>query len=86
VPPKTTKAAAAPAETADPQAYTPSTEDHQVAAEKRAAATKGRDHTAEYIGALLEERRGYVTRGGMDDRVAQVDEQIRLRGGTPPTD
>lgn len=37
------------------------------------------------IDALMAERRGYVTRS-MTDRVALVDEQIRLRGGTPPTD
>lgn len=33
--------------------------------------------------ALLREREGYVGRG-MDDRVAQVDEQLRLRGVEPP--
>ncbi|MFI7707611.1 hypothetical protein [Nonomuraea sp. NPDC049480] len=31
------------------------------------------------IAALLRERDGYVQRG-MDDRVAQVDEQLALRG------
>lgn len=31
------------------------------------------------VAALLREREGYVGRG-MDDRVAQVDEQLRLRG------
>ena len=31
------------------------------------------------IAALLREREGYVTRG-MDDRVAAVDEQLKLRG------
>lgn len=31
------------------------------------------------IRALLQERRGYVVRG-LDDRVAQVDEQLRLLG------
>lgn len=36
------------------------------------------------IAALLREREGYVGRG-MDDRVAQVDEQLRLRGAEPPT-
>ena len=35
------------------------------------------------VAALLREREGYVTRG-MDDRVAQVDEQLRLRGYEPP--
>lgn len=34
------------------------------------------------VAALLREREGYVTRG-MDDRVAAVDEQLRLRGYTP---
>ena len=33
--------------------------------------------------ALLRERGTYVVRG-LPDRVAAVDEQIRLRGGTPP--
>jgi len=37
------------------------------------------------VAALLRERVGYVTRG-MDDRVAQVDEQLRLRGVEPPAD
>jgi hypothetical protein len=37
------------------------------------------------VAALLREREGYVARG-MDDRVAQVDEQLRLRGATPPAD
>ncbi|WP_219512750.1 hypothetical protein [Nonomuraea ceibae] len=35
------------------------------------------------IAALLRERAGYVQRG-MTDRVAQVDEQLKLRGHTPP--
>jgi hypothetical protein len=34
------------------------------------------------VAALLREREGYVGRG-MDDRVAQVDEQLRLRGYEP---
>ncbi|MFM9652762.1 hypothetical protein [Streptomyces galilaeus] len=37
------------------------------------------------VAALLRERAGYVARG-MDDRVAQVDEQLRLRGAEPPAD
>lgn len=37
------------------------------------------------VAALLREREGYVSRG-MDDRVAQVDEQLRLRGVEPPAD
>lgn len=58
--------------------------DHQQAAGKRAAAVAGLDQrTANEVAGLLEERRGYVTRG-LDDRVAQVDEQLRLRGATPP--
>ncbi|MFJ6645774.1 hypothetical protein ACIQPS_08945 [Streptomyces sp. NPDC091290] len=36
------------------------------------------------VAALLREREGYVQRG-MDDRVAQVDDQLRLRGVEPPT-
>lgn len=35
------------------------------------------------VAALLREREGYVSRG-MDDRVGQVDEQLALRGHTPP--
>lgn len=31
------------------------------------------------VAALLRERAGYVTRG-MDERVAQVDEQLKARG------
>ncbi|WP_411132707.1 hypothetical protein [Streptomyces sp. 030-HV] len=34
------------------------------------------------VAALLREREGYV-RLGQDDRVALVDEQLRLRGYTP---
>ncbi|MFI0424220.1 hypothetical protein [Spongiactinospora sp. 9N601] len=35
------------------------------------------------IAALLRQRDGYVQRG-LADRVAQVDEQLTLRGHTPP--
>jgi len=35
------------------------------------------------VAALLREREGYLGRG-MDDRVKQVDEQLALRGYTPP--
>lgn len=35
------------------------------------------------IAALLREREGYVQRG-LDDRVAQVDEQLALRGYEQP--
>ncbi|MFF3346082.1 hypothetical protein [Streptomyces sp. NPDC002779] len=35
------------------------------------------------VAALLREREGYVQRS-MDDRVAQVDEQLKLRGHKPP--
>lgn len=37
------------------------------------------------VAALLRERAGYVGRG-MNDRVAQVDEQLKLRGVEPPAD
>ncbi|MFE1424366.1 hypothetical protein ACFW6C_02155 [Streptomyces fungicidicus] len=37
------------------------------------------------VAALLREREGYVSRG-LDDRVAQVDEQLRLRGYERPAD
>lgn len=35
------------------------------------------------VAALLRERAGYLNRG-MNDRVAQVDEQLALRGHTVP--
>ncbi|MFI2465941.1 hypothetical protein ACH475_06130 [Streptomyces globisporus] len=37
------------------------------------------------VAALLRERAGYVSRG-MGDRVAQVDEQLALRGHKPPAE
>ena len=37
------------------------------------------------VAALLREREGYLRRG-MADRVKQVDEQLTLRGYTPPKD
>lgn len=37
------------------------------------------------IAGLLRERDGYVRRG-MDERVAQIDEQLRLRGYIPHSD
>ncbi len=37
------------------------------------------------VAALLREREGYAV-GGMDARVAQVDEQLKLRGHEPPAD
>jgi len=55
------------------------------AAEARRLHYAGTDRATREVEALLVERRGYVVRG-MGDRVAQVDEQILLRGGTPPTD
>lgn len=58
------------------------TDDQRRAAEKRAAAHASGAERDSYVDALLEERRGYVTRG-LDDRVAQVDEQLALRGYQP---
>jgi len=63
---------------ADPEGFTA---DQRRAAEKRAAAHGAAAERDPYIDALLEERRGYVVRG-LDDRVAQVDEQLALRGYT----
>lgn len=37
------------------------------------------------ISALLRERAGYARRG-LEDRVAAVDEQLRLRGAEPPAE
>jgi hypothetical protein len=45
------------------------------------AATDKEKAEAELV-ALAVERAGYVKRG-LDDRVSQVDEQIKLRGGKP---
>lgn len=36
------------------------------------------------VAALLRERAGYASRKGMEDRVAAVDEQLKLRGYKPP--
>ena len=57
--------------------------DQRRAAEKRRASLAGPNDSM--VEALLVERRGYVQRG-MEDRVAQVDEQLRLRGAEPPKD
>ena len=54
---------------------------HQDAAQERAHALGGRDKR--FISALEIERQGYVTRG-MDDRVAQVDEQLAHYGKPAP--
>lgn len=37
------------------------------------------------VAALLRERQGYLSRG-LPERVAEVDEQLRLRGHEPPKD
>ncbi|MEU0809519.1 hypothetical protein [Streptomyces sp. NPDC005970] len=37
------------------------------------------------VAALLREREGLVQRG-LTDRVAEVDEQLKLRGAEPPKD
>ena len=54
------------------------TNDKKAAAEARAAAL--RDHDRMIVGALQDERRGYVQRG-QGDRVALVDEQIEFYRG-----
>lgn len=46
---------------------------------KHEAATSGAQPDSQYVEALLEERRGYETHG-RDDRVAEVDEQLKARG------
>jgi hypothetical protein len=66
---------AAPAADAAPKAS-----DHEVAAQKRAAARAANTadtEAADRLAALAEERRGYVQRG-QTDRVKQVDAQIAL--------
>ncbi|MGI5293266.1 hypothetical protein ACQEVF_59515 [Nonomuraea polychroma] len=37
------------------------------------------------VAALLREREGYVQRG-LRERVAEVDEQLKIRGHEPPSD
>jgi hypothetical protein len=44
-------------------------------------ASSTSEEAAELV-ALKRERQGYVDRG-LEDRVAQVDAQIKLRGGKP---
>jgi hypothetical protein len=61
------------------------TSDQSRAAEKRAAANATEQPSDPYVGPLLEERRGYAMHGRAD-RVAEVDEQLRLRGVEPPAD
>lgn len=51
----------------------------ELAAEKRENAGVGTQPDDQYVAALLEERRGYETYGRAD-RVAEVDEQLALRG------
>lgn len=55
--------------------------DAELAAERRAAAMAGvpAEHRG-MVDALLVERRGYVQRAGMADRVSAVNEQLTLRG------
>ncbi len=54
------------------------TTDQKVAAEKRRAAAEDADN-ASRVNALLAERRGYVVRG-LDDRVKQVDAELKRHG------
>lgn len=51
-------------------------------AEKK-TAPKPLDRSKERLDALAREREGYVTRG-LDDRVEQVDAEIKANGGKPP--
>lgn len=60
----------------------------RAAAKKRAGAMADgaladQPGNAGMIEALLVERRGYVMRD-LPERVAQVDEQLRIRGAKPP--
>jgi hypothetical protein len=57
----------------------------RAALKREAAATEAPDPEQAFIDALLEERRGYAVYG-RDDRIAAVDEQLRLRGVEPPAD
>jgi hypothetical protein len=61
------------------------TPSHTEAAQKRAAAaTATPDVRGGYVAALLAERHGYVTRGGMGDRVAAVDAELARVGYVDP--
>ena len=64
-----------------PEQYGSAERTHEHAAEARRdafAAVKPADRGM--VDALLAERRGYEQRGGMADRIGQVDEQLRTRG------
>lgn len=54
-------------------------DDQALAEAKRADAGVGTQPDDDYIRALLEERHGYEVHGRAD-RVAEVDEQLALRG------
>lgn len=63
------------------------TDDHRVAAEKRAKAAGGvtdAERKRLDVEALLVERRGYVQRG-LDDRVSAVDDALAARGYKVPS-
>lgn len=58
--------------------------DNEIAAAKREAALNPVS-IGGTVDALLVERHGYAVRD-LPDRVAEVDEQLRLRGVEPPAD
>lgn len=55
------------------------------AAQKREAASEAPHPEQGFIDALIQERHRYVVHGRTDG-VAEVDEQLRLRGVEPPAD
>lgn len=60
--------------------------DLEIAEQKRKAALQGGEGQAKkMVAALLRERAGLVQQD-KDDRVAQVDEQLRHYGVEPPSD
>jgi hypothetical protein len=72
-------------ETTTEEASEPISDLDRAAAKREAAATEAPDPERAFIDALLEERHGYAVYG-RDDRVAEVDEQLRLRGVEPPAE
>lgn len=52
----------------------------QAAAARRDAFENVKPADRGMVDALLAERNGYVQRGGMQDRIDQVDHELRARG------
>ena len=61
------------------------TDQERAAGKRKAAVETDEERVDPMVAALLEERRGYVVRG-RDDRVADVDAELKRRGVKAPTD